>query len=171
MGGDAESRGRLRERIGPILVNAFFRRQLNHDFALNLTSGIAHRPPCCAAMCIWQFTKEYFKTVFPAKVRNELVFSEGGIDEFLRKPTGYGIKSIGKRGGLIASRVPRPDLTILLPDTNAGFSQLLNRRVEFHPNRYLILNRNETEETQAAAIIQCAIHLLCNREQSLTPLI
>jgi len=160
-GGTTEARQRLRARVGPVLETAFFRRQIFHDFASGYLNNPVHSPPCCGAACIWDFSIQYFRRLFPAKVRNELIFSEGGVEDLMRNPTRFGMKSIGGLGGLLAPYAPRPDLTVLLADERLLTEVASNQCAEgCCPARCLILSNSQTEDAQVAAVVQQAILLL-----------
>ena len=164
VGGTDEARQRLREGVGPILERAFFRRQVFYDFASTKITSSRQGQPCCGAARIVQWTKQYFKSLLPAKVRNELVFSEGGVEELAEDATQYGIQAIGRLGGLLAPYAPRPDLTILLSGKSLMTDDASNP-FEDCKNRYLILSEHQMEEAQVATVVQRAIQLLSNREQ------
>jgi hypothetical protein len=165
VGGDAESRRRLRESVGPVLENAFFRRQVFYDFASEALTNTVHAPPCRGAACAWEFSKRYFKRLFPAKVRNELIFSEGGIEELTRHPNRFGVKSIGWLGGLLAAYTPKPDLSVLLVDERLMPDDTSNKCDEGCGNRNLILPSHYTEAAQVAEVVERGIQLLQSRER------
>lgn len=195
LGPDGSGKSTLLDEIGPLLEKPFFRkRSLFHFrpkiFEQEKNSGAVTNPHgepprsllFGIAKLFYYFLDHligYFVTVFPRKVRNELIFFDRNFDDLLVDPTRYRFSRAGLLAHLLARLLPRPDITFVLDASpelvharkpELSLDELQRQRTRFRQlakknSAYVLVSADQAADKVAQTVCHEVVGFLASREK------